>query len=225
MNMKIMHAARNLMVWGGLSLLATGCAKQFNDIGNQQQNVPAPVITNVVYDGVMIITGSHFDSLQSVVTVGGDVALGFVFQDNQTTGVETLRNPTYKTPAGLDNPANIVVTVGGENSNAWSYLFYPQITGFSSDTVFAAQNVTINGNLFGSRTVPSSVRAYYLDAGFNVIYMSPDPTVVSWTTSAIQVTLPSYTSYPTGRPLLHFDIYLEVDVSTKNNSQELLYYD
>jgi hypothetical protein len=39
------------------------------------------------------------------------------------------------------------------------------------------------------------------------------------------VTLPAYSSYPSGRPLLHFSINLEVDVSTKNNSQQVLYYE
>jgi hypothetical protein len=179
----------------------------------------------VIYDQAMNITGSNFDSLQSVVTVGGGVALGFVYQNNPGNGVETLHNATYKPAAGLDNPANIVVTVKGESSNVWSYLFSPQISGFSSDTVVAGGSVIINGNLFGTRTAPSSVRAYYLDAGFNMIYMSPNPIIVSWTTRSIKVTLPAYSSYPSGRPLLHFSINLEVDVSTKNNSQQVLYYE
>lgn len=205
-------------------MLAAGCAKQFNDLGNQQPSFPAPVITNVIYDQAMNITGNNFDSLQSVVTVGGNVALGFTFQNNPSTGVETLHNQLYRTPAGLDNPANITVTVKGEISNAWPYLFYPQITGFAPDSAIGNSPITINGVLFGSRKAPSSVKAYYLDAGFNVIYMSPDPTIVSWTTNAIQVTMPVYTTYPTGRPLLSFQIYLEVDDSTKNNAQEVQYF-
>jgi len=185
--------------------------------------VPVPFIVNVIYDQVMQITGGNFDSLGSVVTIGGVAAGGFSYRANDGSGNQVLRNPTYRPPAGLDNPVNITVTVSGQTSNAFSYLFYPSITGFSRDTAFGGQPVTINGNLFGSRAVPSSVRAYYLDAGFNVIYMTPDPAVVSWSTGAITVTMPIYTTYPTGRPLLRYQIYLEVDVSTKNTSQELLY--
>jgi hypothetical protein len=219
-----MHAARSLIVWGGLSLLAAGCAKQFNDIGNQQQNTPTPVITNVVYDQAMNITGSNFDSLLSQINVGGQLASGFIFRKDPSTGVESLHNPAYRTPSGLDNPANITVTVNGKISNAWSYLFYPQITGFSPDSAIGNSPITITGMLFGSRTVASSVKAFYYDVTNLPVYMSPDPAVVSWTTNAIQVTMPAYTTYPTGRPLLSFQIYLEVDVSTKNNSQEVQYF-
>ncbi len=212
------------MVCGGLSLLATGCAKQFNNIGDQQQTVPAPVITNVVYDQAMNITGNNFDSLLSQVNVGGQLASGFTFRKDPSTGVETLHNQLYRTPTGLDNPDNITVTVNGKISNAWSYLFYPAITGFAPDSAIGNAPITISGVLFGSRTVPSSVKAFYYDGNFAQVYMSPDPTVVSWTTNAIQVTMPVYTTYPTGRPLLSFQIYLEVDVSTKNDAQEVQYF-
>ena len=206
-----------------LAFLPGGCAKQFNNIGSHQDTLPPPVITNVTYDNAMNIQGSNFDSLQSQVTVGGAIDTGFIFRRDPSTGVETLHNPDYQPPAALDNPADITVTVDGAISNAWSYLFYPLLTGFSSDTAFGGQTITLTGSLFGSRKVTSGVRAYYLDVSNNVVYMSPDPMVVSWNTNTIKVTMPVYTTYPTGRPLLRFDIYLEVDVSTKNTSQELLY--
>ncbi len=204
-------------------MLSGGCAKKFDIADSAQHAFPAPVITNVVYDQIMNITGSNFDSLLSQVNIGGDLALGFTYQYNSGTGAQTLRNPQYKPAANLDNPAPITVTVNGETSNTWSYLFYPVVADLSRDTAFGANNFTITGTLFGSRKVTSAVKAFYYDAGFNQIYMSPDPTVVSWTTNAIQVTMPVYTAYPTGRPLLSFQIYLEVDVSTKNSSSELLY--
>ncbi|HMH20970.1 MAG TPA: IPT/TIG domain-containing protein [Puia sp.] len=181
---------------------------------------PPPVITGVIYDQAMNITGNNFDSLGSLVTIGGQIAGGFSFlrQNGQTV----LHNATYKPAANLDNPVNITVTVGGVVSNAWPYLFYPQITGFTYDTVQANKPVTINGALFGSRTVPSSVRAYYIDGNFRQVYMSPDPAVVSWTTNAIKITMPNYSSYAVG--VVRIDIYLEVDVSTKNASSDLYYY-
>ena len=221
--MRLLSLAGGWLFYVGFTMCSTGCAKKFDITDSAQHAVPAPVITGVVYDQAMNITGSNFDSLLSQVNVGGDLALGFTYQYNSGTGVQTLHNPQYKPASGLDNPAPITVTVKGETSNAWSYLFYPVVADLSRDTAFGANNFTIKGTLFGSRKVASSVKAFYYDAGFNQIYMSPDPTVISWTTNAIQVTMPLYSSYPTGRPLLSFQIYLEVDVSTKNSSSELLY--
>lgn len=221
--MRLLSLAAGWLFYGGFILLSGGCAKKFDISDSARRAGPPPVITNVIYDQTMNITGSNFDSLLSQVNIGGDLALGFTYQYNSGTGVQTLHNPQYKPAGNLDNPAPITVTVNGETSNTWSYLFYPVVADLSGDTAFGGNNFTITGMLFGSRKVTSSVKAFYYDVAFNQIYMSPDPTVLSWTTNAIQVTMPVYSTYPTGRPLLSFQIYLEVDVSTKNGSSELHY--
>jgi hypothetical protein len=182
---------------------------------------PAPVITNVVYNGVFVVQGQNFDSLGSAVTIGGQGVTGFSYS-NSGNGQQTLAKQPYVPAAGLDNPAPVTVTVAGQTSNVYSFLFYPQITGFTYDTVQANKNVTINGLLFGSRTLPSGVKAYYYDGNNRQIYMSPAPTVISWNTNAIKVTMPDYGTYVIGAVRIH--IYLEVDVSTKSNALDLYYY-
>ncbi len=183
-----------------------------------EQSLPAPEIDNIIFDKDLVIYGNNFDTQHSIVTIDGLPVPGFQLQSQQE-----LRYQAYQPPAEMNNPAPIFVTVNGAQSNTYSYLFTPQITGFSSDTAIGSQNITITGSLFGNQTAPGKVRAWYPDANFNMIYMSPDPAIVSWTGSAIVVTMPVYSTYPTGRPLLAFDINLEVDVSTSGSSQGIRY--
>jgi hypothetical protein len=174
--------------------------------------VPAPVITDVVYNGLFAITGQHFDPQASVVRIGGQVVTGFTFTD-LGNGQGQLVRQTYTPALSLNNPADVTVTVNNVSSNAYSFLFYPEISMVSPDTVYQNAQVSLQGLLFGDRTPTSSVKAYYYDQGQNKVYMSPDPTVVSWNTNTIWVTMPNYGSYPIGSGATPF--YLEVNVGTK----------
>jgi hypothetical protein len=116
------------------------------------------------------------------------------------------------------------VTERSVPSNAWPYLFYPQISSFSSDTAHPNKPFTIYGKLFGSRTVPSTLRAYFYDDNLRKTYMSPDPTVLSWTTNTIQVTMPDYSNYFSYVPATNYlPTYLEVSVTSYNTFRALMY--
>lgn len=173
----------------------------------------APVILNIVYNGLFGITGQYFDPTVSVVSIGGQVVSGFTYSNNGN-GQESLVKQTYTPPASLDNPATVTVSVNNVSSNVYSFLFYPRINSISPDTVSYKDNVTIQGILFGNQTVASTVKAYYYDQGQNKIYMSPSPAIVSWNTNNIHVTMPDYGTYPIGSGASPF--YLEVDVSSKS---------
>jgi hypothetical protein len=183
---------------------------------------PAPVITSVVYNGVLVIQGQHFDSLVSVVTIGGQTVPGFTWSD-YGYGQQVLSQPFYTPPSNLDNPAPVTVTVRGEVSNSYSYLFYPQINKFSADTTGPNKPLTVTGLLFGNRAVTSSLKAFYYPGGNQgaKTYMTPDPVVTSWNTNTIQITIPDYSNYTVGITLI--TIYLEVNVSTKSTNKSLLY--
>jgi hypothetical protein len=184
--------------------------------------VPAPVITNVVYNNTFIVSGQHFDPQVSVVTVSGQTIPGFVYKTQG--GQDALVLTPLVLNDQMDNPAPVVVTVHNVASNSYPYLFNPQITRFMPDTAHINATTTIRGMLFGNRTVPSALRAYYYDPNQRKTYMSPDPVVLSWTTNTIQALMPDYRNY--GSVLVdnrYLPIYLEVSVSTKVVAQGLYY--
>ncbi|MDP4257303.1 MAG: IPT/TIG domain-containing protein [Bacteroidota bacterium] len=183
---------------------------------------PVPVISSVVYNGVFAIQGQNFDSLGSVVSIGGQVTPGFTYQNNGN-GAGALIKLNYSPPAALDNPADVTVTVRSQVSNTYPFLFYPRIGKFSPDTVKANSPLTVTGTLFGNRTVASSIRAfYYVGAQMIKTYMSPDPTIGSWNTNSIQVNIPNYDTYAVGVTLMNF--YLEVNVGGKTTNSEGQYF-
>lgn len=216
MNKKIVIAARCLIFSGGLVLLATGCAKQFNVNDNAG---PAPVITDVVYPQSLVIEGNNFDSLLSVVTVDGQQVAGFTYRNN--SGIETLQNNQYRPAGDGNNPLPVTVTVKGEASNAFPILFFPEILSFSTDTAVQNKPLTVVGTFFGKRTVPSGLQAFFFDGNHRKTYMSPNPTVNSWNPTAIQIAVPNYDAYTFGNNLINF--YIEVSVSTDTTNQELMY--
>ncbi|HEY4286298.1 MAG TPA: IPT/TIG domain-containing protein [Puia sp.] len=184
--------------------------------------VPAPVISDVIYNNTFIISGQHFDPQLSVVTVSGQTIPGFVY--NSQGGQESLVITPLLLNDQMANPAPVVVTVRNVASNTYPYLFYPQMTRFMPDTAHTNATTTIRGLLFGDRSVPSTLRAYYYDPNQRKTYMSPDPAILSWTTNTIQASIPDYRRY--GSLLVgnqYFNIYLEVSVSTKVVSQGLYY--
>lgn len=173
----------------------------------------APVITNVVFNGLFGITGQHFDPVASIVMIGGQVVPGFTYSDNGN-GQDNLTKQSFIPANDLPNPAPVTVTVNNIVSNIYSFLFYPQINSVNPDTVSSTENASVAGLLFGDRSVASSVRAFYYDQGQNKEYMSPDPTIVSWNTNTIQVTFPDYGGYPVGTGSTAF--YLEITVGSKS---------
>ncbi|MDP4131478.1 MAG: IPT/TIG domain-containing protein [Bacteroidota bacterium] len=183
--------------------------------------VPAPVITNVVYNGLFAITGQHFDPQASVVKIGGQTVTGFNFTD-LGNGQAQLVHQNFIPASNLDNPAPVTVTVSNVTSNVYSFLFAPVINSVSPDTVSVNDNVTLQGMLFGNRTVASSVKAFYFDQGGNKTYMTPDPVVVSWNTNAIQVTMQDYGSYPIGSGGTPFD--LEVNVGARSGNIQVRFH-
>lgn len=182
---------------------------------------PAPVITNVVYNGVFVIYGQNFDPIASVVSIDGHIASGFTYAD-YGNGQLVLTKQNYTPPANTNNPAPVTVTVNNVVSNSYSFLFYPQINSVTPDTVSYQDVVSITGILFGNRSVASSVKAFYYDQGQNKIYMSPDPTVVSWNTNTIQINMPDYGSYPIGSGAQPF--YLEVNVGGNTTNASVSFH-
>jgi hypothetical protein len=203
---------------GKISIFANGDSAT-GPIFTYLPTIPAPVITNVVFNGVLIITGQHFDSLNSIVTIGGQVTGGFVYSNGGSQ--QSLSRASYTPPSSLDNPAPFTVTVKGVTSNSYPFLFYPVINRISPDTAQLNKPVTLTGALFGSRSVPSTLKAFYYDSRQNKVYMTPDPVITSWNTNTIQATIPDYSNYTIGISLINF--YLEVNVSTHSTNKELLY--
>jgi hypothetical protein len=182
---------------------------------------PVPVITSAVYNGVFNIGGQHFGPSPATVTIGGQIVTGFNYS-NPGNGLDELSRTNYVPPTNLDNPAAITVTVSNQTSAPYSFLFYPVISSISPDTVSDNETVIISGRLFGNRTLASTVRAFYLDAGGNKIYMAPDPTIVSWNTNTIQITMKDYGSYPIGSGGQVF--YLEVNVGGKTTNASVRFH-
>jgi hypothetical protein len=184
-------------------------------------NVNAPVITNIVYNGLFAITGQYFDPQASVVQIGGQTVTGFTFTD-LGNGQGQLVYQNFTPASSLNNPAPVTVTVSNVTSNVYSFLFAPVISSVTPDTVSDNENVTLQGILFGDRTVASSVKAYYFDQGQNKVYMSPDPTIVSWNTNTIHVTMQDYGGYPVGSGGTPF--YLEVNVGARSGNTQVRFH-
>ncbi len=140
---------------------------------------------------------------------------GFTYAD-YGNGQSVLSKQNYTPPATTNNPAPVTVTVNNVVSNSYSFLFSPQINSVTPDTVSYQNIISLTGILFGNRSVASSVRAFYYDQGQNKIYMSPDPSVVSWNTNTIKINMPDYGSYPIGTGAQPF--YLEVNVGGKTTN-------
>ena len=183
--------------------------------------VPAPVITSVVYNGLFAITGQHFDPQASVVEIGGQTVTGFTFTD-LGNGQGQLVHQNFSPASNLNNPAPVIVMANNVSSNIYPFLFFPVIHSVTPDTVYHNENVTLQGILFGDRTVTSNVRAYYFDQGQNKTYMTPDPVIVSWNTNNIQITMPDYGGYPIGSGSSPF--YLEVNVGAKSGRASVYFH-
>jgi hypothetical protein len=220
MENKFFLSSRGWSFCGAAVLLFSGCAKQFNVDENSQPSFPAPVITNVIYPQQLVVTGNNFDSLLSIVTVDGQQIPGFRYQNNGSTQV--LSNTSQYRPAGDgNNPLPVTVTVKGKTSNIFPILFYPEIFSYSTDTAQQNKPLTVTGSFFGKRTVPSSLKAYYIDGNARKTYMSPDPTVNAWSPTAINLTVPNYDAFTFGRNLINF--YIQVNVETDTTNQVLMY--
>lgn len=183
--------------------------------------VPVPVITDVEYNGLFFIAGKNFDPTSSVVHIGGQLVSGFTYSD-YGNGQGALTKSSYTPPSNLDNPVQVIVTVSNVSSSPYTYLFYPQIKSVSPDTVSYSEVVTLQGILFGSRSVPSSVKAYYNGGNNNKVYMSPNPTIISWSTNTITFNMPDYGVYPIGNGAQPF--YFEVTVSTKSGAASVYFH-
>jgi hypothetical protein len=185
------------------------------------QLVPPPVIDEVLSNGPLVIYGNYFDSLNSVVSVGGQVVTGFSFSRQSNVYPETLFRQTFAPTSATNNPADITVTVNGQVSNVYSFMFYPLISAAAPDTAFANKPVTLTGIYFGNRTVTSTLRAYYIDGNARKTYMSPDPTINSWNGTTIQATLGNYDAYKFGSNLI--TIYMEMTVGADVANKGILY--
>jgi hypothetical protein len=216
------HVLKAFAPAGGTTGNITLAANKDSVSGPVFTYVVAPVITSVVYNGVFIIAGQHFDPQVSVVTVSGQTIPGFFY--NSQGGQESLSKQSLALNNQMDNPAPVVVTVRNVASNPYPYLFYPQINNFAPDTAHPNTAITIHGELFGNRSVSSTLKAYFYDGNQRKTYMTPDPLILSWSTNTIRATIPNYGSYTS--PLLittYLYIYLEVNVSTKVTDQGLYY--
>jgi hypothetical protein len=175
--------------------------------------VVVPVINSVSFSPQtnyrFIIYGNNFDPVNSVVKIDGQVISGFTYTAGSP---QTLSATSNVLPSNLGNPVQVTVTVNNNASNAYPFLFNPNIVSATPDTVQASDPATLQGTFFGNTQGTSTLKAFYLDQGLNKIYMTPSPTVISWNTNTIQVTMPDYGSYPIGGGSQPF--YLEVNVGS-----------
>jgi len=175
--------------------------------------VALPVITSINFaqntNYNFIISGNNFDPTNSIVKFDGQVINGFTY----TAGPpQKLSLPLTLLPSNLGNPIQVTVTVNGNASNAYPFLFTPQINSVTPDTVSYQETVSLQGKFFGNTQGTSTLKAFYYDQGQNKIYMAPNPTVVSWNTNNIQITMADYGGYPIGAGSQPF--YLELTVGS-----------
>jgi hypothetical protein len=169
--------------------------------------LPRPAISSVIYKGTnFFVYGDHFDPQVSVVSIAGQVTPGFSY--SVSNGRQLLTDGNYIPPAGMDNPVDVLVTVRNVPSNAYAFVFDPVITGFSYSRT--SPDVTVAGALFGTRHAPSTLRVFYYDGNHQKVYLSPDPTVVSWKTDQVVMDVPDY--FPGPLPYLPPPTYVEVGV-------------
>jgi hypothetical protein len=206
---------------GNITLTVNGDSVSGPVFTYDASTAPTPVITSVVYNGIFNIGGQNFGPQPATVTIGSQLVTGFTYSD-QGNGQNLLSLQNYVPASDLNNPVPITVTVSNQTSNAYSFLFYPVINSINPDTVSDNETVIISGRLFGDRTVASTVKAFYVDQGGNKIYMTPDPTVISWNTNTIQITMMDYGSYPIGNGVQPF--YLEVNVGSKSTNASVRFH-
>jgi len=180
--------------------------------------VIAPVITNISRGNFFTITGTNFDPQNSVVTIGGQTVGGFTYANNGNN-IQTLSLISSALPSNLGNPDYVTVTVNGVTSNAFQFLFPPQINKASSDTVINGSTLNLQGIFFGNRSVSSSVNAFYY-IGQNQTALTPDPVIVSWDIISIQLTVPNYDSYALNR---YLPIYVQINVGTYISIIQIVY--
>jgi hypothetical protein len=194
---------------------ANGTTGNLN-VANQQDSVEGPVFTyglvptilnieiansiNLASFGysLFVINGNYFDSLHSVVTIDGQVVNGFVYASRTPYVGQSLSLSEANLPTNLGNPVQVTVSVNNLVSNPYLYFFMPDLVQASPDTVQKSQTQTLQGFFFGNQTVQSTVKAYYIQGG-QPLSMSPDPTIVSWNTNSIVISIPNYNSYGSNR--------------------------
>lgn len=172
-----------------------------------------PVINGISFTSQtnfnFIISGNNFDPANSIVKFDGQVINGFTYSSGPP---QRLSLPLNLLPSNLGNPIQVTVTVNNNASNAFPFLFTPQINSVSPDTVSYQETISLQGEFFGNTEGASTLKAFYFDQGGNKTYMTPSPTVIAWNTNTIQVTIPDYGGYPIGSGAQPF--YLEVSVGS-----------
>jgi hypothetical protein len=92
---------------------------------------------------------------------------------------------------------SLVVVCNGIASDVYVYQMKPVIDSITSRRgghQFApGDTMTIRGNFFGDRTLPSSFEMFYLG-----LQLSPAPTVLSWKNTEIIIVMPAYSVLPVG---------------------------
>jgi hypothetical protein len=181
-------------------------------------NGNAPVITDVTRGNFLTITGNYFDPANSIVSIGGEVVGGFAYQD-QGNNIGTLSISTANLPLDLGNPDLITVTVNSVTSNAYSFLFPPEIMNAVPDTVKNNTILDLKGIFFGDQSVASSVNAFFY-AGSTQVALSPSPTINSWGLNSIMLTIPNYSGYFIAG---YLTIYIQVNVGSSLSIIEVVY--
>ena len=180
--------------------------------------VVAPVITNITRGNFFTITGTNFDPQNSVVSIGGQTVGGFAYTNNGNN-TQSLSLASTALPSNLGNPDYVTVTVNNITSNAYLFLFPPQINKASPDTVIKGSTLNLQGIFFGNRSVSSSANAFYY-IGSNQTTLSPDPVIASWDINSIQLTVPNYDSYALNR---YLPIYVQINVGTYFSIVQIVY--
>jgi hypothetical protein len=183
-------------------------------------NIPynPPFISNVTRGNFLAITGNYFDPANSIVTIGGEVVPGFTYQ-SQGNNSGVLSISTQNLPFDLGNPDLITVSVNSISSNAYSFLFPPQIINAVPDTVTNGTILDLKGEFFGNQSAPSSVNAFFY-AGSNQVALSPAPSINSWNLNSIKLTIPNYSSYFIAT---YLNIYIQVNVGNSYSLIEVVY--
>jgi hypothetical protein len=133
---------------------------------------------------VMTVDGTNLGSSSAgnSVTVGGVTMTSTAWSSTSITGIV----PTT-VAAGTDN---VVVTVGGNASNAYSVVCYPRIVSITPATGMAGTDVvTIDGFGFGAPQGTSIIRFNGLNGG----------TAASWSNTRVTMVVPSAATTEIGR--------------------------
>lgn len=168
-----------------------------------------PVITGVVnqqwgqqglYYWIAVSGLSAQPSKNKISVANHDVVIDSIIRQGTAeyaqapVGEKIAVKRTVVDPFLVNGAADFIVTANGLVSDAFHFQNKPSITKVSSPKrqdylIAAGDTVTITGNYFGS-SQQGSVEIWYNNV--DVIHLTPDPAILSWSDTKITIKVPSY---------------------------------